>query len=124
MKKLLLGTLIATSTVVLPSCNEHGDYDVTRFDGEYRFYRGIAEFFDCKSRVKYYVAKAGIDSDLQKAYLNLGMEEKDDVYIQIKGYLKEEEMMEGINPSTVFVPVKLLKIDKRRGCVRGLRQGS
>ncbi len=124
MKKLLLFTLLAISFVVLSSCNEHDDYDITRFNGEYRYYKGIAEFFDCKSRVKYYVAEAGIDSDLEKAYLKLDMEEKDDVFIQLKGYLKEEKMMEGIYPSTVFVPVKLLKIDKSRGCERGLRQGA
>lgn len=124
MKKILLGALFAVSTIFLSSCNEHGDYDITRFTGEYRYYRGIAEFFDCKSRVKYYVAESGIDSDLENAYLKLGLDEKDDVYIQLKGYLKEEEMMEGINPSTVFVPVKILKIDKTRGCERGIRQGA
>lgn len=120
IKKVLTLTVFS---ILLASCNEHSDYDVSRFTGEYRYYKGIAEFFDCKSRVKYYVAKAGIDTDLQKTYLDLGMAEKDDVYIQIKGYLKEEEMMEGIFPSTVFVPVKLLKVDQSRGCVRGIRQG-
>jgi hypothetical protein len=124
MKKILSGILLFGVTVVMSSCNEHGDYDIVRFNGEYRYYKGIAEFFDCKSRVKYYVAEAGIDSDLEEAYLALGMDEKDDVYIQLKGYLKEEQMMEGIHPSTVFVPVKLLKVDKTRGCVRGLRQGA
>lgn len=124
MKKILLGTFFTFIAVTLSSCGEHGDYDVIRYSGEYRYYKGIAEFFDCKSRVKYYVAKAGIDTDLQETYLKLGMEEKDDVYIQLKGYLKEEEMMEGINPSTVFVPVELLKVDKTRGCERGLRQGN
>jgi hypothetical protein len=124
MKKILAGALLFVVTVVMSACNEHDDYDIVRFNGEYRYYKGIAEFFDCKSRVKYYVAEAGIDSDLEEAYLALGMDEKDDVYIQLEGYLKEEIMMEGIHPSTVFVPVKLLKVDKTRGCERGLRQGA
>jgi hypothetical protein len=111
----MLGTLI--------SCGEHDEYDVEKFTGEFRYYAGIGEFFDCKSRIKYYVAKAGINDDLQETYTALGMEEKDDAFIQIEGYLKEEALMEGINPATVFVPVKVIKIDKSRGCVRGLRQG-
>ncbi len=120
---IIKGLAITALSLLLASCGEHADYDIARFSGEYRYYKGIAEFFDCKSRVKYYVADAGIDTDLQKAYLKLGMKEKDDVYIQLKGYLKEEAMMEGINPSTVFVPVKILNMDKTRGCERGLRQG-
>jgi len=119
MKKLLFMVLAAS---LLSSC-EHSGEEVVKFTGEYRYYSGIAEFFDCKSRVKYYVAKAGIDTDLQETYLALGMEEKDDVYIQINGYLKEEALMEGIDPATVFVPVKLLKVDKSRGCERGVMQG-
>ncbi len=114
---------ITTLSLLLASCGEHDDYDISRFTGEYRYHAGIAEFFDCKSRIKYYVAKSGIDTDLQETYSKLGLEEKDDVYIQLTGYLKEEEMMEGINPSTVFVPVELLKVDKSRGCERGIRQG-
>lgn len=121
LKKVLAITVLS---LLLTSCGEHDDYDITRFSGEYRYYSGIAEFFDCKSRVKYYVAKAGIDTNLQETYSKLGLEEKDDVYIQLTGYLKEEEMMEGINPSTVFVPVELLKVDKSRGCERGIRQGA
>ena len=119
MNKLLFMVLV---TSLLSSC-EHSGEEVIKYTGEYRYYSGIAEFFDCKSHVKYYVAKAGIDTELQKTYLDLGMEEKDDVYIQIKGYLKEEALMEGINPATVFVPVKLLKVDKSRGCERGIMQG-
>ena len=120
-RKVLTITMLS---LLLASCGEHDDYDISRFTGEYRYYAGVAEFFDCKSRVKYYVAKAGINTDLQETYSELGLEEKDDVYIQLKGYLKEEEMMEGINPSIVFVPVELLKVDKIRGCERGLRQGA
>lgn len=112
------------STLMLTSCGEHSDYDVINFTGEYRYYSGIAEFFDCKSRIKYYVARAGADKDLEKAYLKLGMDEKDDVFIKVKGYLKEEKAeMDGINPATVFVPVEIVSLDKKRGCERGIRQG-
>ena len=110
--------------LLLSSCGEHSDYDIINFTGEYRYYSGIAEFFDCKSRTKYYIAKTGVSEDLKKAYLKLGMDEKDDTYMKVKGYLKEEEQqMEGINPSIVFVPVELLAVNKSRGCERAIQQG-
>jgi uncharacterized lipoprotein NlpE involved in copper resistance len=117
--------LVALSLILflLTSCGEHSGQEISKFTGEYRYYAGIAEFFDCKSGVKYYIAKVGVGSELQEAYLKLDVKEKDDVYLQIKGYLKEEQQMEGIDPATVFVPVKLLSFDKNRGCKRGFMQG-
>jgi hypothetical protein len=121
MKKKLLYLLL---TLTLSSCGEHSDYDITKFTGEFRFYRGIGEFFECKSRVKYYIADAGVYEDLKEAYKDLGLEEKDDAYIHIKGYLRDEKNpMEGIDPSTVFVPVEIIKVDKERGCERVIQQG-
>ena len=114
---------ISLTTFLLVSCGEHSGQNIINFTGEYRYYSGIAEFFDCKGRVKYYVANAGINTDLQEKYIKLGMEEKDDVYIQLKGYLKEEKQMEGIDPATVFVPVKFISFDTARGCERGIMQG-
>jgi len=115
--------LVSFASFILASCGEHSGQDVSKFTGEYRYYAGIAEFFDCKTHTKYYIAKVGVGTDLQAAYLKLNVEEKDDVYIQVKGYLKEEKQIEGIDPATVFVPVKLLGIDKTRGCERGVMQG-
>ena len=121
MKRTLLYSLLA---LMLSSCGEHSDYDVTKFTGEFRFYKGIGELFECKSRIKYYIADAGIYTDLQEAYKELALEEKDDAYIHIKGYLRDEaKPMEGIDPSTVFVPVEIIKIDKKRGCERIIQQG-
>jgi len=120
IKKSIFITLVA---LLLSSC-EHRGQDVIKFTGEYRYFAGIAEFFDCKERVKYFVAKAGINTDLQEAYLKLGVKDKDDVYIQIQGYLKEVAQMDGVDPATLFVPVKLLSLDKNRGCERGsIQQG-
>jgi hypothetical protein len=122
LNKKALVLLLALSTQ-LSSC-EHSGEDVTKFTGEYRFYAGIAEFFICKERVKYYVGDAGISSDLEKAYLKQGVGEDDDVYMHVTGYLKEEATkVEGIDPPIVFIPVKLLKIDKERGCENIIQEG-
>ncbi|HIO93329.1 MAG TPA: hypothetical protein EYG68_10880 [Leucothrix mucor] len=121
MKKTLLYSLLA---LMLSSCGEHSDYDITKFTGEFRFYKGIGELFECKSRVKYYIADAGISTDLQEAYEELGLAEKDDAYIHIKGYLRDDDdPMEGITPEIVFVPVEIIKLDKNRGCERVIQQG-
>jgi len=110
------------AALLIASC-EHSDYEVTKFTGDYRYYAGIAEFFDCDSRIKYYLADAGISEELQQLHASLDINEKDDVYLELKGYLKEEQLMDGINPTDVFVPVELLKHDTSRGCERGFRQG-
>lgn len=114
---------ILVTAFLLTSCGEHRGQDISEFTGDYRFYAGIAEFFDCRKSVKYYVADSGIHNELQSLYLQLNLKDKDDVYIKVKGYLKEEQQMEGINPKTVFVPVKLISHDASRGCEQGIMQG-
>ena len=122
MKLRLIVTL--TATFFLTSCGEHSGYTVSEFSGDYRFYSGIGEFFDCNKKKKFYVANAGISTKLQETYLRLQIKPKEDVYIKIKGYLKEEvQKVEGIYPKLVFVPVKLISVDKDRGCTYPIREG-
>ena len=110
--------------MMLASCGEHRGENISEFTGDYRFYAGIAEFFDCKEKVKYYVADSGIYAELQSFYIQLNLKEKEDVYIKVNGYLKEEKKMEGIDPANVFVAVKLLEHDAERGCNRDDRKGN
>jgi len=124
MKKILLCGLFPLMLLsLLTSCGEHGGKTIIEYTGDYHFSNGIAEFFDCKGRVKYYLSDSGIAEKLQKEYLKLGVRKRDDVYMKVTGYVQEEEKIEGIDPSDVFVAVELLKIDKDRGCERGHRQG-
>ncbi|MEE9351207.1 MAG: hypothetical protein V3U78_03010 [Thiotrichaceae bacterium] len=119
-KSLLIGAVV----LLLGSCSEHKGQDITKFTGEYRYYHGIAEFFVCKERVKYYVSEVGIGKELEEAYLEQGVAEDDDVYMKVKGYfMEEEQQMDGIDPAVLFVPVELLKVDKERGCERIIREG-
>ena len=108
--------LAFVTTIFLTSCGEHSGQTISEFSGDYRFYSGIGEFFDCNQKKKFYVAKAGISTKLQDSYLKLQVKPKEDVFIKIQGYLKEEIQMEGIDPKLVFVPVKLISINKDRGC--------
>lgn len=122
MKKILLYIAGSFASILLVSC-EHSGHEVSEFTGDYRYYAGIGEFFDCKKSVKYYVADMGIHTDLQEKYLKLGLRERDDVFIKVTGYLKEEQKIEGIDPSLVFVPVKFISLDKDRGCTLGKMEG-
>ena len=103
----------------LVSCDHWGE-DVRGYTGDYRYYAGISEFFECKERVKYYVADMGIAAELEKEYLALGLAKKEDVYTKVEGYFKEEVQMEGIDSIMVFVPTKLISFDQERGCEKGL----
>jgi len=99
------------------SCDsQHSGHTSREFSGDYRVYAGIAEFFDCETRLKYFVADSGVHGELAEKYAALGVPEKDDVYIKVEGYLKKEAQMEGIDPITVFVPTKFIIFDKTRGC--------
>ncbi len=116
--------LLAILPLIFVSCDtQHSGYTSKEYTGDYRVYAGIAEFFDCDERVKYFVAQSGVHSELAEKYTALGVPEKDDVYIKVEGYLKEEAQMEGVDPITVFVPTKFISFDQTRGCEMGRQQG-
>jgi uncharacterized lipoprotein NlpE involved in copper resistance len=104
----------------LSACSQH---ESSLFTGDYRYYAGISEFFDCKTGVKYYLGKNGINKELEKEYLALKIEEKDDAYLKVEGYLMEESAEEHLIPATVFVPTNFLSFDTSRGCEHGRREG-
>ena len=111
-------------SLMLSSCGEHSGYSAKLFTGEYRDYAGISEFFDCKQGVKYFVTnKVGINKKIKEEFVKLGLKPKDDAYIQVKGYYKAENQLEGMDPVTVFVPVEFVKFDKSRGCKRHSKLG-
>ena len=118
---VLLGSLFVA--MALGACGEHSGYTVTEFTGDYRYSSGIAEFFNCQDKTKYYVAKAGISKELIEQYQSLSLKDNHDAYLKVTGYLKEEKQMDGVAPITVFVPVEFIAFDKSRGCEPGIRKG-
>ncbi|MFK5987050.1 MAG: hypothetical protein QM479_16705 [Pseudomonadota bacterium] len=94
-----------------------------RYTGNFRYYAGIAEFFDCKTQKKHYLADDGLADDLIKAYKELNLRLKDDVYIRVEGFYQEQEQMEGVDPIDVFVPTKIIQLDTTRSCKRPYRRG-
>ncbi len=121
MQKILIYCLLAFFLVACD--NEHKGYIITPFTGDYRYHNGIAEFFDCHERKRYYVAPLGIDKEVAEAYLALKLEDNDDAYISVEGYMRPEELMDGIATVDVFVITKLLTIDATRGCQKSERVG-
>lgn len=106
--------------LALVSCSE---YESTAFAGDYRYYSGIGEFFDCKTGVKYYLGKQGISEDLKERYLALKLNEKDDAYLKVEGYLMEESAEDTLIPSTIFIATDFISFDASRGCEVGRRVG-
>ena len=114
MKKYVISLFLG---LFLSSCStEHEGYIPIKFTGEYRFYKNIAEFFDCKEGVKYFVEKIGVHQELQATYLALKLSGGDDVYVNVDGYVKSETLMQDIDTVDVFVVTKLHAIDSLRGC--------
>ena len=114
---IILPPLLALN---LASCSQH---ESTLFTGDYSYYAGIGEFFDCKTSVKYYLGKQGISEALKEKYLALKLTEKDDVYLKVKGYLMQESAEETLIPSTIFVATEFINFDTSRGCEVPRREG-
>lgn len=111
-------------TLILAACGEHRGENVQSFTGDYRYSEGIGEFFDCKSGIKYYVIGTSENEKLIEEYLAYKLTKNDDIYIRVKGYLKEIPQIEGVDPVLEFAPVKLLESKPDRGCSVGERQGN
>jgi uncharacterized lipoprotein NlpE involved in copper resistance len=121
MKNTLTNIILPCMLMLnLSSCSE---YESTAFTGDYRYYSGIGEFFDCKTGVKYYLGKQGVSEDLKEKYLALKLNEKDDAYLKVEGYLMEESAEDTLIPSTIFVATDFISFDTSRGCEVGRRVG-
>ncbi|MCK5696927.1 MAG: hypothetical protein KAI02_02120 [Gammaproteobacteria bacterium] len=114
--------LLFFTTVLLISCSS-SQPPSQRYNGNFRYFSGIAEFFDCKTQEKHYVTEEGIYDELIASYKDLNLKPKDDVYIRAEGFYQEEEQMEGVDPLEVFVVTKIIEFDTTRSCKRPYRQG-
>ena len=123
MKIRHLSIILLASLFLLSCMSNEVKQQSQRYKGNFRFYSHIAEFFDCKTQEKHYVAESGIYEELIKRYQALGLREKDDVYVSIEGYYQEEEQMDGVDPIDVFIPTKIIKFDTTRSCKRPYRSG-
>lgn len=110
----------------LSACNfwgEHAGQDIQTYSGDYRYTAGIGEFYDCKAAVKYFVYHSSEHQQIIQQFEQLGLANKEDVYLLLEGYLKEVIQIEGVDPSIEFVPSKLLSMDSTRGCKQSPQAG-
>lgn len=122
MRYRFVGFILFPVFMVLSACEHRGE-EITSFTGDYRVRDGIAEFYDCDTKERYFVHDSSAHDAIIQAYQSLGLDGKEDVYIKAKGYLKEFERIEGLNPVTEFVPAKLLAMQPDRGCKPPMRRG-
>jgi uncharacterized lipoprotein NlpE involved in copper resistance len=107
--------------LTLTSCSQH---ESSIFTGDYRYYAGISEFFDCQTKIKYYLGSQGIKKQLEEKYQALKLKEKEDVYLKVEGYFIQESAEENLIPGTIFIPTHIINFDTSRGCEIKNRQGS
>lgn len=119
-------TAFIVFAIPLSACDrEPAGITSATYSGDYRSDSGIGEFFNCKDHVKYFVKKNKTAKELEERYLLLGLKAKEDVFVTIEGFFQEEKPeIDGINPATLFVPTRIISLDKNRGCDIGARQGS
>jgi len=124
MKKLI-SYFTLLNCILLSSCMTvtYQESNFQRYTGDFRYHANIAEFFDCKTLKKHYLGKDGQSDDLIQAYQKLNLKPKEDVYVRVEGYYKEEEQMDGVDPIDVFVPTKIIQLDSSRSCKRPHRLG-
>ena len=94
-----------------------------RYTGDFSYHNGIASFYDCKQKEKFYLVKGGVFNELIEKYQALKLRAKEDVYLRVEGYYQEEKQRYGIDPIEVFVATRILKIDESRGCKQSGREG-
>ncbi len=116
--------VVLTGGLLIGACNnQHQGRIIENFQGDYRYASGIGEFFDCKSRVRYYVHDSSANRVLIREFQKLGLRRGEDAYVRVKGYLMEAPQMDGVDPVEEFVPVEFIGIDPARGCKQEARQG-
>jgi len=113
----LLVTLLAACSQGQPPEN------IQRFSGDFRYYRGIAEFFDCKELHKYYLHENDMYDELLEKFAALGLDKKEDAYLRVKGYWLEEEQMDGVDPLELLAVTEIIEFDASRSCQRRRWQG-
>ena len=119
MKKVFL-----LSIILLTACSqEPPPENIQRYSGDFRYYRGIAEFFDCKERRRYYLHENALYGELLEKFAALGLDEKEDAYVRVKGYWLEEEQMDGVDPFELQAVTEIVEFDASRSCQRRHRVG-
>ncbi|MCK5726360.1 MAG: hypothetical protein KAH22_06010 [Thiotrichaceae bacterium] len=112
----LQASLLLLFSIMMTACSEHSDFDVTEHTVDFRFSGGIAELYDCDLRQRYFLVKTGAYDELLSEYAKLKLPRNDDAFLHVMGYVKKENIIEGIDPVDVFVVTELLSVDTTRGC--------
>ena len=123
MKKIILVSAILFTFLITACTTTTVKEQISRFKGNFRYFAGIAEFYDCKTKQKYYLSEDGVYDELIKGYQDLNLKPKDDVYIRAEGFYREQEQEFGIDPIDVFVITKIIKFDTSRSCKKPYRVG-
>jgi copper homeostasis protein (lipoprotein) len=88
-------------------------------EGMFRYLADAALFRDCRSNRSYPVAMEGAYIELERAYLNSGIEAGSEVYVNLVGRLLERPSMEGNNIEINVIVDFFNKLDLDKTCTSG-----
>ena len=110
--------------MLLSACSQgQPPENIQRFSGDFRFYRGIAEFFDCKDLSLHYLHENEMYAELLEKFSALKLDPKEDAYLRAKGYWVEEEQMDGVDPLELLAVTEIVEFDASRSCKRTYKAG-
>ena len=110
--------------ILLTGCTmQHRTTENHRYTGDFRYYAGIAEFFDCKQKKRFYLSSQGLHDEVISSFQALKLTEKEDAFLKVEGYYTEEEQMDGVDPLELLVVTRIDQLDPSRSCDRRRREG-
>jgi len=112
LKTPLIG-LSALLVFLLSGCPHSAPAPGFEIEGMFRYMADAALFRDCRNNRVYPVAMEGQYIELERAYLNSGIEAGKEVYVKLEGRYLERPSMEGNNNINLIVDIfKELSVDK------------
>jgi len=119
-QKLLLGALLILcvagcnqpeqATATDPGTQQADNLPGMELEGMFRYMADAALFRDCRNNKSYPVSMEGDYIELERAYLNSGIEAGSEVMVQLRGRLLERPAMEGNHNKVKLIVDKLNKI--------------
>jgi uncharacterized lipoprotein YbaY len=109
---LLVGVQQPTVSPPAPAAEESG----MALQGMFRYMADAALFRDCRSGKSFPVAMEGAYIELERAYLNSGIESGSEVMVRLRGRYLERPAMEGNRNKVKLIVDKLEDIDPQNTC--------
>ena len=108
--------LVGVEATASPDRDTRGTAPDAEFEGMFRYMADAALFRDCRDGRIFPVAMEGAYTELERAYLNSGIEAGGELFARLTGHLQQRPSMEGNNSEVNLIVDKLQNIDANGSC--------